>query len=258
MNIVFGNGRFLAALIVLVLLALVVTVMQNRSGIKKKLKEYTWQESNIKILSFGDSLTAGTLTRGDDQNMHPYSKQLQELLSQHFKKEFKVQSDGLPGDRVQAGMASRLRKQLVRDKFDWIIILAGTNDLSYQYMKRKEFPRVTINGMLKSLINLHEMSQTNGTRTVVVTVPARECEEKEPICIRHKLERKKFNKHLRIYAEKNKPKTIVADVAKEMPFKKFKSLWSKDGLHFTEKGYDKLATIIFSALKSEMEKPITP
>lgn len=88
----------------------------------------------LRILCFGDSLTAGYTASG--LKYHPYHKVLGRKLREAFPGlRVEISSDGLDGGLTQH-FSWRLRT-IYREHgppqevpFDWIIVLGGTNDLS--------------------------------------------------------------------------------------------------------------------------------
>lgn len=92
----------------------------------------------IRILCFGASITAGWTQLG--LRYHPYARTLEARLRAAFptNPRFSLQTDGLPGDTVVAGLyPTRLRAALLTASnasaggrpYDWIIVQGGGNDL---------------------------------------------------------------------------------------------------------------------------------
>ncbi|KAL8722107.1 MAG: hypothetical protein Q9225_001351 [Loekoesia sp. 1 TL-2023] len=87
---------------------------------------------SLRILCFGDSLTAGYSGYGCFH--YPYAKQIREKLKENLPgTEATVDVSGLSGDQVIAGQyLSRMKGVCARTEdapYDWIIVLGGTNDL---------------------------------------------------------------------------------------------------------------------------------
>lgn len=88
---------------------------------------------SLRILCFGDSLTAGYTMCGFEH--HPYADHLRVGL-QHMLSISDVEVDvaGLSGDQVQGQYLKRIRAKCAVNKnipYDWIIIMGGTNDLGW-------------------------------------------------------------------------------------------------------------------------------
>lgn len=87
---------------------------------------------SIRILCFGDSLTAGY--SGYGYFHYPYAKQIQAKLKEHMlEKKPIVDVAGRSGDRVVDGLFLKRMKGMCakaeHQPYDWIIVLGGTNDL---------------------------------------------------------------------------------------------------------------------------------
>ncbi|CAK7232394.1 hypothetical protein SCUCBS95973_008245 [Sporothrix curviconia] len=88
----------------------------------------------LRILCFGDSLTAGYTASG--LSYHPYHKALGTKLREAFPGlQVEISQDGLDGGMTQhyswrLRNAYRERGPPQEVPFDWVIILGGTNDLS--------------------------------------------------------------------------------------------------------------------------------
>ena len=92
--------------------------------------------TKLHVLCFGDSLTAGYTKYGREH--HPYADTLRPNLKYLLStKKVDVEVDGLSGDLVQGRTAQFLRRieakcpEDERRRYDWIIIMGGTNDLGW-------------------------------------------------------------------------------------------------------------------------------
>ena len=87
---------------------------------------------SLRILCFGDSLTAGYSNWGLD--FYPYADHLRVGL-QHMlsTSDIHVDVDGFSGDQVQGSYLPRIRRKCANTvtPYDWIIIMGGTNDLGW-------------------------------------------------------------------------------------------------------------------------------
>lgn len=93
-------------------------------------------QKNLKILCFGDSLTAGYTMMGYAH--HPYSEVLQVVLERFFPStRITVDISGLSGDQVVGPSSMFVRRMEGKTAkaaaegapYDWVIVLGGTNDL---------------------------------------------------------------------------------------------------------------------------------
>ena len=89
---------------------------------------------SLRILCFGDSLTAGYSKFGYFH--YPYAKQIREKLKEGLPStDATVDVAGLSGDQVIVGQYLRRMKGVCAKAedapYDWIIVLGGTNDLAW-------------------------------------------------------------------------------------------------------------------------------
>ena len=238
---------FLAILVILILYALRLAFTRSRT------------EKVIRILCFGDSLTAGTMNvASKSTKLHPYSMKLQQHFDFHdhtvfgrsIRPIFEVHNAGIPGERVVDQMVPRLKQilQRARTNYSWVVILGGTNDLR-KYRKDISFigDYMTI---LRALEKLHNMTHKYRAKTVAVTIPDQECIG-SGTCGALKNTQYKINELLRNFAAHNADKVILADLAREVFLPRDENLWS-DWVHFTVKGYDKMADVIYNSMKDHV------
>ncbi|MCJ1285515.1 hypothetical protein MMC26_004855 [Xylographa opegraphella] len=85
----------------------------------------------LKILCFGDSLTAGYSMYG--MKFYPYADQLQRVLQEAFPATaIEILVDGMSGAQVReqySGRLNRACRAATDEPYDWVVILGGTNDL---------------------------------------------------------------------------------------------------------------------------------
>ena len=91
------------------------------------------QKSSLRILCFGDSLTAGYSRYG---MLHfPYAVHLKEKLQAAFPSlEIHIDVEGMSGAQVRGQYLGRLNRALSKTQdqpYDWIIAMGGTNDLGW-------------------------------------------------------------------------------------------------------------------------------
>lgn len=103
--------------------------------------ESTMTESNVmndtlpeslRILCFGDSLTAGYTSYGWE--LYPYADHLRVAL-QHMlsTSDIEVDAAGLSGDQVRGSYLPRIEAKCANTEspYDWIVVMGGTNDLAW-------------------------------------------------------------------------------------------------------------------------------
>ncbi|KAJ3436336.1 hypothetical protein M0812_18393 [Anaeramoeba flamelloides] len=194
--------------------------------------------SSISILPFGDSLTSGFHNRG--MSSHPYSMILNIKLQESFPKmSFDCEHKGVPGERA-TNMSKRLKLLLKKKSYDYIIILAGTNDMAFT-----DDPQEIIN----SLEELYQIVQKQKkkkffkknvqTQLIVVTIPERSADQNYE---KKKNQKKEINNWIRGYQQKNQSFCHLYDLFQEVPYSGIdedlqKKIWD-DGLHFKPYGYD--------------------
>ena len=87
---------------------------------------------SLRILCFGDSLTAGYTSRGWE--FYPYADHLRVGL-QHMLSASDIHVDvaGLSGDQVRGSYLPRIKRACANagSPYDWVIVMGGTNDLAW-------------------------------------------------------------------------------------------------------------------------------
>lgn len=118
----------------------------------------------MKILGFGDSLTAGTPGYepgygGDVRSQYGF------WLLESAKKEgittLQFQNQGIPGELARM-MTGRLRKLLEVNEYDIVITMAGSNDLGWGYKPSEVYD---------SLLRLWEVSTSREITTIACSIP---------------------------------------------------------------------------------------
>ena len=88
---------------------------------------------HLRILCFGDSLTAGYTSSGWEH--YPYADHLRVGLEHMLSSsDIRVDVAGLSGDQVQGRYLRRIKAKCAsaaQDPYDWIVIMGGTNDLGW-------------------------------------------------------------------------------------------------------------------------------
>lgn len=207
----------------------------------------------LKILCFGDSLTAGQRPRETSKPLtfYSYASRLEKLLRQGIKEHTRlsqfssvvVRNQGKPGELAVSAMKRRLIGLLKgNETYDLVIILGGTNDLAF--LKKKPSIAANVTTIVKALLDLHELCHYFNVRTVVVSIPPRRC-DLERTCKKTSVARLYINKKLYHYANRTPTRTLFADLARFFTSGKLFS----DFVHFTDKGYDKMADVFFYLIK---------
>jgi len=193
-------------------------------------------ENVLRVLCFGDSLTAGYAVN------HPYAFALRASLEKAFPQYDRIVTDvqGLPGDMVispPGNYLPRMEKlyQAVDFVYDWAVILGGTNDLNNGRYGRDIY---------KGLRRVWEIPLHNGTNVVSLTVP--ECGTCPPT-----LDQRRDELNARII-ESEAENFHVLDFHEAMPYWRMsqeerKRFWD-DGVHFTIAGYDRMGSLIASEI----------
>ncbi|KAG6018589.1 hypothetical protein E4U41_003757 [Claviceps citrina] len=193
----------------------------------------------VQILCFGDSLTSGYHDFGI--NSHPYAIAFAAMLRAALPHmAFDVHHNGKPGD-VGAWPAfnERLKQECAKRHYDWVIILAGTNDLAY---------RVPPQDMYKAFQSNWNVPLSQGSKVLALTVPESRAKPSWVIEARDEL-----NALIRNHKEPNLksaadfPQNPAAtsytfDLHAKLPYHSLseqdrEKYWD-DGLHLTAQGYD--------------------
>jgi lysophospholipase L1-like esterase len=119
------------------------------------------KNKTLRILCFGDSLTHGF---GFGKQPHPYSNVLRERLAKALPGvKLDIVTDGLPGALAStSGFQRRLKTAFEGESFDWVILLAGTNDLNYDFPPERIFA---------SLKEAWDTALFNNAQVLAMTLP---------------------------------------------------------------------------------------
>ncbi|KAL8715568.1 MAG: hypothetical protein Q9220_000904 [cf. Caloplaca sp. 1 TL-2023] len=203
--------------------------------------------NKLRILCFGDSLTAGYSSYGMEH--YPYAEQVEGRLKEALPEtQTTVDVSGLSGDRVIAGSYLR-RMQGMCEKakdapYDWIIILGGTNDLGWS-----ERPDKVYEGLISSSAEkVWKVALETGANVLALSVLEAEHtsggivqrrNELNDLITRHSEDRLSIHRH-------------SMDMCEAVPFfdmdeETRKRIWD-DGLHLKKGGYEMMGNAIAAKL----------
>ncbi|KAK4127043.1 SGNH hydrolase [Parathielavia appendiculata] len=209
----------------------------------------------LRILCFGDSLTAGYASWGAVH--HPYNGMLEQMLSMAFP-DLKIETveDGLPGATVKSAFQTRMNAQFLAPSkkkkkrnddggddgkhYDWAIVLGGTNDLGMGFPPEAIF---------ESLKEVWDVPLSHKCKVLALTVP----EAGVQGIARERIDasRNKLNDLIKGYKREG---FHVYDLQKAVPYWSMsqsdrKRYWD-DHIHFTPDGYDLIGNKVGIALVS--------
>ena len=205
--------------------------------------------SSLRILAFGASLTEGYYANGFC--FHPYTIRLGQLL-RTIQSNVDINNAGVSGEAVLSPTMLPRLKQLLssapsNQSYDWVLILAGTNDA----MRDQEKASRIFDG-LQLLIN--ECHQRHA-RVLCMTLPETMCPKELPMDTQRQEYNRLIREQLGTQTEETK-KTVVLDVERFLPYHSLSSKERKeifdDGLHLTPKGYDRLGELIYETLRMHL------
>lgn len=219
-------------------------------------------QSQLKILCYGDSLTAGTSPPLNE--LHPYGPYLEHSLQKKIPNVSPplVRWKGYPG-RTAMSMASSLNgpdglRTLIRSvrnrtgaSPDLCVIMAGTNDLAYESEADPIF---------KAISSLHSASHMEGVPTLAIGIPSSAWQQVDSCAAAVALE---VNASLQSWCESTTGRKDVLVQSTFIPCPIDAStvggtLWSIDGLHFSPDGFrllgERLAPVVTKILTGMTEK----
>jgi acyl-CoA thioesterase-1 len=202
------------------------------------------QLSVTSVLAFGDSLTAGAVTVGDQLVVDPsmaYPMVLQMLLGQRYTAQrIVVIGDGVVGETALQG-AARLPGELASHHPDVVLLLEGVNDL------HGPLPDGGIPEALSGISTMIQETRSAGIHILVGTMtPA------NPGALRPDTAAliAPFNAQMIPLAQANGATVVdlYSAFLTDVPD------WiGPDGLHLTAAGYEEMAQVFFSALRTNFE-----
>ncbi|KAJ5950070.1 SGNH hydrolase [Penicillium verhagenii] len=188
--------------------------------------------NSLSILCFGDSLTEGFHTWGIYK--HPYADELVDVLEKRFPSlRLKITADvaGKPGDTAVYAKGSlergtflpRIQLKCDKKKYDWVIVLGGTNDLAFRHDAKKIYA---------ALQDCWNVALESGAKVLALTIP--ECDS----TIKDK-ERSELNT---LILDTKMDRFYSFDLRTKIPYRgssdEFIERIFDDGLHLTAEGYD--------------------
>ncbi|KAM7219378.1 SGNH hydrolase-type esterase domain containing protein [Rhypophila decipiens] len=202
----------------------------------------------LRILCFGDSLTAGYSSLG--AIYHPYAEMLIQFLEMAFP-EMDVEADieGEPGETVKFGFLPRMQGLFSpkntegNTNYDWAIVLGGTNDLARGISNEEIF---------HTLKAVWDVPLRRNIKVIALTVPEPGVKVGEASAAK----RTALNDAIKSYRRTN---FHAFDLATAMPYFKMsprdqQRYWD-DAIHYTPDGYDfignKIGTFLVSLLAKE-------
>ena len=200
-----------------------------------------------RILCFGDSLTEGWHKNGFQ--FHPYTIRLSELFKANGKENVELVNRGLSGETVHPEMITRLPAILNKESpFNFAIILGGTNDLAFLSNAKKV-------RLFENIKTLHEMAHEKGIKTCALTIPNTSF-DMLPTFAEYVNYREEVNTKIREFVSQKSDMVCLCDLSSKLPMfgvsdEDLSKYWD-DNLHFAPKGYDKMAELIFEAIKDFM------
>ncbi|KAF7562197.1 hypothetical protein G7046_g1955 [Stylonectria norvegica] len=177
------------------------------------------------ILCFGDSLTSGYYAWGSGSQ--PYSLQLKDRLMGAFPNvDIDVVTSGVPGDIATGeSFAKRITNECEKGAFDWVIVLAGTNDLALCR---------TPSSIYTALQNTWTTGLSTGSKVLALTVP--ETKTRVDWLVER---RDELNLSILTHRQAN---YFVFDLASMIPYhalsEQDREKYWDDGVHLTDDGYD--------------------
>lgn len=206
-------------------------------------------QSALRCLAVGDSLTAGFHHHG--LSFRPYALRLTELFAQQHIP-IDVNEQGRSGEQVVPAMVQRLDTLLNgKDarRYDWVLILGGTNDLAFRKSAETIF-----NEGLQKMYDMVLQSNDQTTRLAVITVIDNGYYTREDPRDR---QRQILNELIRQYARQSEQtkRICLIDFDEEISFHRVQNiderqvLWD-DQIHLTARGYDRMAEIIFAHISA--------
>lgn len=195
----------------------------------------------MKVLCIGDSLTAGYIDGYQDHA--PYTRRLDQLLDHSVT----LTNAGVDGDTVHE-IQRRLRL-LLQDHYDVVVLLGGTNDLGgimglFDPMETDDAVSCI------SFAGIYDLIMGSTTKALIqLTVPFNAFDRLDP---QSRDQKEALNRQIQ---QAVCPKKMVLDINHpalgfnhlEMT-EQANAIYFQDSLHYTAKGYERMAECVFLAL----------
>lgn len=222
--------------------------------------------ADLKILVFGDSLTAGLSSTHQFFTIHhPYAIKLYELLREKLPPttNITISNGGVSGDMVvdamhqqlvggrQDNMQMRLDRWLNESevngtRYDWVTLMGGINDIGMAIGKNAS-------QIMSGLEKMYERISRHKARLLAMTTMSLSASDK-PFFAQKEEERQKLNRLIRHWVatgsaiKDEKARPVLVDMDQLIKYTNSSTLFCVDGLHLSPEGYDKMGTEIFNGL----------
>jgi len=215
----------------------------NNNGSQGMVQALSSTSCPLRILCFGDSLTAGTSPPHLEE--YPYAPHLEKALQSTFpNRSVMVRQMGFPGwtakQLLESSTDARGLQSLIRrvqdPTLELVIVLAGTNDLGYNFGAQE---------IIESVQALHQVCHAEKTRTIAIAVPPSQHQNMNP---EFAAKARQVNQGLEEYCQHCAPNWSKF-VAFPFEWAPNDDRWSPDGLHFSAKGYQVLGESLVPAVK---------
>jgi lysophospholipase L1-like esterase len=195
-------------------------------------------------MAFGDSLTEGFVSPAPTLLMRlvtpqAYPGRLQAMLAARYTDQTPtVSNHGVGGERAEDG-ASRFVRAIRSENPEAVLLLEGINDINAQPDRGASVALAAMDAMCKEARNRR-------VAVFLATLPP-ERDSGTKAVARQTLDR--YNEDLRRLARGEG--AVVVDLARDLDV----TAVGADGIHLTEAGYERVATLFFEAIKATKEAP---
>jgi lysophospholipase L1-like esterase len=201
------------------------------------------EDSNLKIVALGDSLTVGEDEFDLDSNEHSTFPDHLETLAQRYlnhgrsEMNVKVMNRGVCGD-LTSGMLERFSANVVAEEADYVIILGGTNDIGW---------RMDSATIAHNLSSMYDAALNEGIGPVACAIPSiLGFDELIPPRIQ-------LNNMIRAEAnQRGMPYVDLFTATADPHTHRLSEEYSADGLHLNGRGYQRVGQCIFDTWLKEL------